>query len=93
MEHLDNRGWGTHMVIKCVKCNYVCINWADNKQTCKCGNVMGFSVDELEITPLAENLKEIKIWDGQLQKWIDYEIDRVFRAEFWAGYRGQRFTI
>jgi hypothetical protein len=81
------------MVIKCVKCNNICINWAKNKQTCHCGNVLGFSVNEFEITPLAENFNEIRIWDGQLQSWIKYEIERVFKAEFWSGFRGEAFTI
>ena len=81
------------MVVKCKKCNKCCINWAENHQTCKCGNVKGFSQQEECIAPITENDSDVLIWIGQEQQWQQYNSNDKYTSEMWAVYSGNAFAI
>ncbi len=54
---------------------------------------MGFNSDEIEIQPLTENPKNVELWDGNLQSWIQFDVKRVFERKYWHGFAGKPFPI
>jgi hypothetical protein len=62
-------------------------------QKCKCGNIMGFHIGEVNISVLSSDLDNVLIWQDDLNGWQDYDKTHDYSLETWQGYFGQPFEI
>ena len=81
------------MVVRCKICKESCINWESTMQKCKCGNIMGFHIDENNISVLSSDLDNVLLWQNDLHGWQDYDKTYDYSLESWQGYSGQPFEI
>jgi len=81
------------MVVRCKICKESCINWESTMQKCKCGNIMGFHIDEINISVLSSDLDNVLVWQDDLNGWQDYDKTYDYSLETWQGYFGQPFEI
>lgn len=81
------------MVVRCKICKKFCINWESTMQECKCGNIMGFHIDETNISVLSPDLDNVLIWQNEAQQWVNYDKTHNYPLGTWQGYAGQPFEI
>lgn len=81
------------MVVRCKICKKSCINWESTMQSCKCGNIMGFHIDEKNISVFSPDLDNVLIWHNELQGWVEYDKTHNYPIRTWQGYSGEPFEI